>query len=260
MAIHPKRKTLMSLLAIVITIVISISTYISYRNRQIERLYAAAVGYPGYSHGSEDSEAAVRQLATYHGRKSRDLVLAIALSEGSVDSQVQSEAFKVLSEQNDPEVGDMLANLLQLHKGLYTRQSAAKALQTLPCNDECMRSILHYLERIQQGELNWEDRAMRPANDSVTQELHKQQQELYAELYTIVRRNNVETLQELAEVYGLGSDAPSDFALYLVTRTSLPGSCPYILQSEQQISQHTPDTFKAPRQEVAVAIASLKCR
>jgi hypothetical protein len=236
--------------------------YNTYRNGAMARLYAEAAGYPQVFRSTTESQAAVKKLATYKGRKSTGMLLEIALGHGPfVWPETRTEAIKALHDRNDPDVAVALANLLQPHEGLNSRQAAATALKDLPCNSVCIRSVLHYFERIWHGELNYEDRTIRPLGfEDATTNLKKDQQTLYSTLYLVLRREKVETFTSLAQVYGLGSDTPSTFALDLVSRLGLPEGCLYLQESKRRIKDDSPQFFKAPRQELQSALASLNCK
>ncbi len=190
------------------------------------------------------------------------MLLEIGLGHGPlVWGDTQTEAIKALGKRNDPDVALAMANLLQPHEGLATRQAATAALQYLPCNTECVGSILHYLERVWRGEPNYEDRTVRPSGfQDVTASLQRDQQTLYNSLYKVLQREQVATLTNLVKVYGLGSDAPSPFALELVSHLGLPEACPLLQQSDRAIEKLSPESYKAPRQELQAAIGSLKCK
>lgn len=252
-----------SKLALIIGSVLAvvIPEYLSFRNKAMDRLYAEAAGYPQYFRDTEGSKAAIKKLAAYHDRRATTMLLQIALSHGSFIPGIQTEAIRALGDRENPEISVSLANLLQPHEGLDTRQAVAEALQELPCKGECTRSILHYLERVWRGEPNYEDRTMRPPGfEDVKTSLQKEQQTLYATLYLVLQRNKVETVTALAQVYGLGSDGPSTFALDLVSRLGLHEACPSLLQSDKIIKERPPESFKEPRQELEAALASLNCR
>jgi hypothetical protein len=255
-------KTLRGLVALGAAVAIAAAGYISYRNKQMDRLYAEAAGYPQFFRGSSQSTEAVRKLAAYRGRRATEMLLDIALGHGPlVLGDTQSEAIKALGKRDDPDVALALANLLQPHEGLATRQAAATALQYLPCNTECVSSILRYLERIWLGEPNYEDRTVRPPGfQDVTASLQKDQQALYVSLYGVLQREKVATYTNLVKVYGLGSDAPSAFALDLVSHLGLTEACPLLQQSDQAIKKLPAESYKAPRQELHGAIAALNCR
>lgn len=101
----------------------------------------------------------------------------------------------------------------------------------MPCTDECVRAILHYLERVMSGEPNYEDRTSFRAglNEGVKADLAKDQQSLYGSLYEVLERERRVTLSTLVQVYGLGTDAPSTFSLTLISRMQFREACGLVL-------------------------------
>jgi hypothetical protein len=256
-----KRRKLLALGGILLAIAVAAFLYNEYRAGVMARLYAEAAGYPPYYRGSIESQAAVKSLASYRGQRSTSMLLDIALRQNPLAPEAQTEAIKALSRRKDPQIALRLASLLQPQEGLDTRKAAAAALQNLPCNRECIASILHYLERIWRGEPNDEDRwVLPPGNERVIANYRAGQRATYDDLYSVLRREKRETFTNLVSVYGLGSDGPSPFALELVSRLELHEACPYLQESERQLKDLSPDRFKAPRQEIQDAIASLNCK
>ncbi|HMD33239.1 MAG TPA: hypothetical protein VKG84_15090 [Candidatus Acidoferrales bacterium] len=145
---------------------------------------------------------------------------------------------------------------------METRQAAAEALRDLPCGSECVVSVLHYLERIASGESNSEDRWVPPPSveEAIARMRKKSQQGAYDALYSVLRNQKRETLTALAKVYGLGTPAPSVFALDLVSRAALPEACPLLLQSDRDLRELPDKEFRAPRQELQASLSSLKCK
>lgn len=235
--------------------------YDSYRNGVMTRLYAEAVGHPPYYRGSVESQAAVRSLAAYRGRRSTVMLLDLALRQNPLAPEAQTEAIKALRDRKDPDIAIALANLLQPHEGMGTRQAVATALKDLPCKGDCIRSVLHYLERVWRGEPNEEDRIVfPPGTENLRSGQQTSQQVLYGTLYSVLHREKIETLTNLVQVYGLGSDDPSSFALDLLSRIQLHEGCPYLLQSDQSIKNSPSGLYTAPPKELQAAIASLNCK
>jgi hypothetical protein len=233
-----------------------------YRDRTIDRLFREAAGYPSYFRNSDQSTEAVRRLSTFRNRRSTEALLQLALGQGEfVAPETRAEAFSALRGRNEPGVADTLATLLQPHSGLRSRQGAAKALQDIPCPDDCIRSILHYLERISNGEPNEEDRTIfPPGSESWKADQDKDEQTLYSDLQDILRRESVTTLSNLSNIYGLGSDNPSIFALNLVSHMQFQQSCPLLLQSKQALDRRRAVAYRGPSLEVQTVIATLHCR
>jgi hypothetical protein len=99
-----------------------------------------------------------------------------------------------------------------------------------------------------------------PEFQAATNALKADQAKLYEELYAVLSRDRSITLQNLADIYGLGSTDPSPFALELVVRLKLRESCALILQSEREIEGFPKVAFLAPRTELGRAVESLNCR
>jgi hypothetical protein len=252
---------LLALGGVLLAIAAAAFLYDRYRTGVMARLYAEAEGYPPYYRGSAESQAAVKLLATYRGQRSLSMLLDIALRQNPLAPEAQTEAIKALTRRKDPQIAVTLAGLLQPQEGLDTRKAAAAALQNLPCNRECIASILHYLERIWRGEPNIEDRwVLGPGNEPVLANYRAGQQAVYDNLYSVLRREKKETFTTLVNVYGLGSVVASPFALDLVSRLELHEACPYLVESERQLKDLQPESFKAPRKELRSALTSLSCK
>ncbi|MBI1898252.1 MAG: HEAT repeat domain-containing protein [Acidobacteria bacterium] len=252
-----------ALAAISVIVITAGYGFYRYRERRLDRLYAEAAGVPPASHGSKEAQAAVRELGKHHGAKSTRMLLSIALGQTSFTwPDVQREAINALAARNDPSISTALAHALQPHQPLPTRQAAAEALRTLPCTAECIGAVLHYLERVWQGEPNYEDRTSFSTglNEDVRAGVAKQQDVLYQTLFAVLKREDRLTLGTLVQVYGLGTDAASRFSLALVIRMGFRQACPAILQSEQLVKQSSAESFRAPREEIEKALRSLECR
>jgi hypothetical protein len=245
------------------TAVSLIGCYAYYRTLDMDRLYWRAVGYELFSSGvdsdPEKVTAAVRRIASYRGTHSTTLLLSIATAPpGSIVPPVaRSEAIGALGQRNDPEVATALAALLQPWEDLDTRQDAAKAFQKLTCQEQCLLSVLHYLERIWRGEPNVEDRLIFRIPGQ--QEEEQQRQRLvYEALYSVLRKTAVPTVRDLVIVYGVGSEDPSPFALDLVARAQLREACPVLLRSDQSL-KHLQHLYAPAPPELVSAIRELKC-
>ena len=132
----------------------------------------------------------------------------------------------------------------------------------MPGTEESVKSIFHYLERVSQGEPNYEDRTSFPAglNESVKADIAKDQEALYQTLYLVLKQQGRLTLGALIQMHGLGTDAPSKFSLSLLARMQFREACPLVLRSEQTVKQSSPDSFLAPRKELELTVESLKCQ
>lgn len=232
------------------------------REHRIELLYFQAAGYPPLFRSTEQSQAATRELATYRGEDVTQKLLAIAEGgSGIVLPQNQTEAIQALAMRDNPAVSVALADLLQPSEPYQVRVAAASALQRLPCDAACISEILHYLERVWQGELNVEERTTFPAEmgESIKSDTEKDEATLYGQLLSLLQREHVATLRILVRTYGLGTVAPSRFALMVVSRAGFRDVCPLLKKDETQIAG-TEKWFTAPRDELNDAIQTLNCQ
>ena len=248
------------------TLAVAIGGYGAYQHREnrIERLYAEAAGIAPYVRSSTEAQAAVGELAKYHGQRMTEMLLNVALGRTrSLWQEVQCEAIEALAGRSESGPAETLAALLQPQQPFPIRMATANALRKLPCGAGCIRTILHYLERVAWGEPNYEDRSISPPGEfgnGVMADIRKEQASLYEALYDVLRRNSRVTVLALDEVYGLGTDAPSTFALSLLTRTRLQDGCPALLESAQLLKQSSPELFAAPREQLDATIKQLGCR
>jgi hypothetical protein len=234
-----------------------------YREQQMDELYAEASGAPSAFHSTVEAQAAVKKLATYRGDRSTVMLLNIALGRTPFTwPDVQREAMNALASRRDPKTSASLANVLQPRIPLPVRQAAAHALRNIPCTGDCVSSVLHYLERVWQGEPNYEDRTMFPSglNETVKADLAKEQEVLYQTLYGVLKREARSTMQVLYQVYGVGTDSPSRFGLELLARMQFREGCPALLQSERLLRQSPAESFLAPREELETTVHALNCQ
>lgn len=251
------------LLAVLGILIASSIIWVNARRRQeLDRLYAEASGDLRYYRTPTGSTEAVERIAAYHSARSKRMLIDIALGRSPylVPGQTQTAAMRILAESNDPEVADELVKLLYPHIGFGSRIEAAAALQKLPCRQQCINSILHYLERVWWGEKNSEDNFIYPPKDNSPAEIKQEQQQLYRNLYSVLEKEHSETLKSLATTYGFGTDSPSPFALDLISRLNISEACDMLMESNRKIDRMPPQYFNAPRQELKAAIAARKCQ
>ncbi len=187
------------------------------------------------------------------------LATALGLRGSGPGAEEQIKAIKALSSSKNVLVADELASLLEPHEGLDVRRAVARTLRALPCPADCSRSILHYLERVYRGELNYEDTLSPPSSGVLRAGLREEQEEVYKDLYYVLERDREQTLANLERVYGLGTPSPSAFGLELVSRMGFEAACTALADSDQQIREIPAEWSKAPRREVRAALAALKC-
>jgi hypothetical protein len=233
-----------------------------HREDALSRLWTQVSGVQG----SDQAFAAVREIATYRGERSTSMLLAISYGHPSPlpTRDVQVEAVKALSGGRDPQVSIAIAGLLRPQEILPIREAAAEYLQDGSCPDECIARMLHYLERVWNGELNIEDRTRYPASfgdfaDRQRARDRDRQQSAYVKVLQALRRRGTATLQVMIDVYGLNTRAPSTFALAILPRIRPRDVCQVLLESRNQMGE--PDEFfDAPRKELAAAMQALKCQ
>ncbi len=204
--------------------------------------------------------APIYELASGPGGQSVALQLAIAVglrSEGG--PSVQIKAVDTLAGCGNPVVADELAKMLEPHEGLELRQAVARALRALPCPDDCNRSILHYLERIWRGELNSEDTLVLPFPGPAPEVIRNQQQAVYSDLYSVLRRDKEQTLAALRSIYGLGTRDPATFGLDLVARIRFADACPSLAESDARVKLEPPEWSRTPRKQIQMSMAALMC-
>lgn len=254
------RKAFGVLLALGVCGAIGTQGYHTYRDRELEHLYKEIVD-PESFQNSVQTRMLVARLAKYGGPRATEMLLSIALSDNLLTNGARDVAMNALAKTNDPAVARSLANLLQPHQTLGTRQMVTGTLQDLPCDTECTGSILHYLERAWRGEPSYDDRMVDPIDPQKgIADTQRAERTLYEDLCRVLRREKVATLTVLVRVYGLGSDDPSLFALDLVSHLEVREACGTLLQSEKALEAWQADLYKAPSKEVQAAIASLKCK
>jgi hypothetical protein len=236
-----------------------IGAYVSHRNHAINQAFRRASGYEKV--GTAESIAAVQSLASFRGEDSRKALLIVALGQGPlVLPDAQIESIKILRGTRDPGVAATLSSLLQPHISLPVHEAVAEALQSLPCDENCTLSIMRYLERIWHGELNADDTIDWPQGlEGASAATQREEAALYSALYSILRVNEISTLTAMAENYGLGTSAPSAFALDLAVRLNMVKACPSIMESSRLLID-TPVPRRGPKAELLKAIDNLKCK
>jgi hypothetical protein len=244
-----------------LAIAVAVFLYFNYRNGVMERAYAEATGYPQFYRDAEHSQAALQTLASYQGRQSTRMLLDIASRQNFLAPDVQAAAIKALVQRKDPQISMPFADLLQPHEPLGTRQAAADALARIGCTSECVRSVLHYLERVSRGDLNEEDRVVFPGDTESLKAAQKKEQDLlYATLYSILQQQKTQVLTWLIRIYGLGSEDPAPFALELVSHLQLHEACPYLLQTNQAFKSSPTGLYTNRQTELAASINALQCK
>jgi hypothetical protein len=230
----------------------------------MKELYAEAGGSLSGFRSTSEARVAVQELGGYSGETATNLLLEIAQGRTQFTwPDTQREAMRSLSTRTHvhPTVGIALAGLLQPHLSLTVRKAAADALLKLPCQDDCISGVLHYIERMWEGEQNYEDHVRNPpALDFIVRsERSREQQDLRTSLDAVLAGHPQSTVRVLKTVYGLGTAVPSEFALALLDRVRLHDACAPILGSERELLQTSAASFVAPRDKLAKLAHSLDC-
>jgi len=194
------------------------------------------------------------------------MLLDLALRLRPMDSGAFARvaAIEALADRHDSRVAPVLARLLQPHVEQPVRKAVADALEKLHCVGDCTASVLHYLERTSQGETNIEDRGMPHVDgqegfwDRVQAMLARDQQSVYESLYTVLQQQGAATTYVLVNVYGLGTEAPSRFALQILSRTRLPEACPALMYSQETLEKL--QDRDREREDVSAAIRAIGCK
>jgi hypothetical protein len=182
----------------------------------------------------EDDPDSVHKLAASLGKDKLHLLAVLASSDRASFTNREtavSEIAKIGTEQ----AGEALAHLLVPHNSVILRQEAIRSLQSLPCSERCVESLLFYLCR-----RFFEGPSLRETGAQVLslreQNAHDEQ-ELISSLDSILLQNRGETISVLYLSYGIGSAEPSPFAIDVVEKLQLPEGCDLLLRTERSQSQ-----------------------
>ena len=246
-------RTLTSTVAVVSVILLAIVFFISYRRSRLDRLYAVAMGYSTIN--TDRRQVAIKELSRDPSQRATELLLKIATnSQLFLWPDGQDAAISALAERRDPAIAVRLADLMQPYLAIGTRRAVAGALSKLPCPADCIRSVLHYKERIWRGEPNFEERLSLYSTYQ-----REQQEEVITLLNSVLIREQTVTLQVLRKIYGLGTENPSLFTLALIRQLRLNSACSELLASKDKILRLSDIGYKGPSADVASAIRDLQC-
>jgi hypothetical protein len=201
---------------------------------------------------SATSYRAIAELSRNHSERARDILLKVA--KNSPTSDGASEAIRALEDhhQRDPMVASALAELLQPHEDLATRQAVASALQNLPCDRDCTISILSYIERGWRGDPMYEDSL--PMDSKLRGPIVDERTAVIRELNSVLLKDKITTGGVLMDHYGLGSPLPSKFALYMVDQLDARDFCQVLGRSYQST------IMPSLKQDVYVTAQKLGCK
>jgi hypothetical protein len=261
--------TLLKVAAVSIVVGLAMVGWLLYQQhqRQADRLYQEAAGIGGVFHGTDESISAVKRLASFQGERITAMLLDLASRGTFLGSAIQITAIEALADRKERTAAPVLARLLQPHVVPAVRKAVADALQKIPCADDCIASALHYLERTSQGEANIEDREAPSAGavgghddfwDDIRATFAKDQRAVYDSLFRVLQQQSKSTVRVLAIVYGLGTDAPSKFALNLLSSTRLHDACPALVQSHGLLGMVQYRTKE--RDDVEATVQAVGCK
>jgi hypothetical protein len=248
------------LASIVFTLIAVTVFFVSRRGREMEHLYLVATDPRTFDYGK--CQAATKKLAEFPDKRATEYLLEIATN--SATSEIlgtQKIAISKLATRNDPVIADRLSNQLQLSESLNIRLEVSKALTELPCESECIRSILYYQERRWHGEPTIQERLMVDANfaEQSNKQVERAEQEVSQSLNSVLVKEQPVTISVLVNIYGLGSLNPSLFALKTLQELGLQQSCPLLIRSFSEMKKLSEVGYKGPLPETHSAIEALKC-
>jgi hypothetical protein len=209
------------------------------------------------------AEAAVGELASFRGSKAHKLLLQIAfMGNTEVWPQAQERAIEHLAERSEEGLSDEISPLLRPYRNRFVRRAVAAALERLPCEERCIESVISYLERVSYGERNLEERDLvGETYPEVSGPIREEETATYLKLYSVLRSNGRTANEVLQKEHGIGSEAPSLFALTLLSKVKISEVCPALKNSKNLMTEpFREDILRGPRQELDAAIEYQGCR
>jgi hypothetical protein len=176
-----------------------------------------------------EATVSLTELARFRGWEAEELLLRVASPKARFFDHRQELAVQFLAKGKDPLVAERLSEYLKPQTALSLRSAVSKALQEMECDLTCTRSVLHYLERMSWGELNFEEAFEHDPN--LRSILRPEQDQVVNNLHQVLWKDQGVTIEVLTQDYGLGSDYPSRFALRLVASLKLKSACPALGKS-----------------------------
>jgi hypothetical protein len=238
-------------------IVLAAVLIVLHRRTEAEKLYPVAGGYK--LEGSSQQSTAIAELGKDASQQSTEMLLQIAMARsGFAMPEQRDQAIRALGGRKDPQIGPLIASLLQPHEDLGTRIAVAETLKRVPCNVECVSNILHYLERVYRGDPNSEDGL--PLWPEVAAKINAERKQFYLDLDAVLEDEKENTLSVLTNVYGLGSGDPSSFGLELTSRLRLSEACPLLKQTQEQLKVSQTEAYRKNLQSTAAALRSSNCK
>lgn len=260
--ISVNRRTTKNILAAITVIALTIFWFWQeQRNQKLSELILEASGKSMLFRVAPDPVSAVQMLAELDGPDAEEAILLIAGARpDTLPMGVQEHAIRALGQQDTTEACHVLAQVLQPHFLEGYRAEAAKLLAEKKCDKLTVVYALHYLNQVAKGERELESRFLIDERPAVSEELIRERHTAVArDLYRMLDRNREATAEVLTELYGVGTESPTVFAIQLLVEAKFKWACNGLFWTQQLVDSNSPDTFMAPRSEIQEAIVSLKC-
>ena len=225
-------------------------------------LFNAASGVLPDFTDSDNARAAIRELGADPSPEAEQLLITLATRTSNIPGLNPGvDAVNELGKRGGERISGFLASLVSTQRTIDERRAAVQALRSLRCSLDCASALLDYLNRIENGELNIEDRNPpdfgADINQWVANKNKADQQQIYDMIDEILLRDVGVTSSALAEEYGLGTANPKSFAVNFAVNSKRQDFCPALIQSEKKNLEGT--DLPAVRKELTNAIRALKC-
>ena len=142
-------KLAISMVAVAITTVIVPLMYLAHKKTQTSKSIGVL---KDWASTTDEQYAALNALKGDGSPKTTKALLAI-LVEPATRPDTRQAIIPILGSRQDPEVPEVLSELLQPHNPLALRRGAVDALKQLDCGSACARNVLHYNERLWRGDV-----------------------------------------------------------------------------------------------------------
>jgi hypothetical protein len=172
---------------------------------------------------AESRKTAMLKLLRSKSPDAKDSLLDVALHR-ETPIAIRVQAVEAFGESGSLDDSTHLSFLLQPHNPFVLRQAVAASLDRIGCSAGCVTNVLHYLERVWNGEHALEDRFTKLPG-SLERE-RQDQRNVETLLLDILTQNRRDTHLVLSNVYGLGSELPSATAIRAVDKLGIKDLCP----------------------------------
>jgi hypothetical protein len=172
---------------------------------------------------AESRKAAMLELLRSKSPDAKDSLFNVALRR-ETPIAIRVQAIEAFGEAGSLEDSTHLSFLLQLHNPFVLREAVASSLDRTGCSAGCITNVLHYLERVWNGEHALEDRFMKLPGSFERSQHDKRNVE--TALLDVLTHNKTDTHLVLSNVYGLGSELPLPTAIRAVDKLGIKELCP----------------------------------